>query len=299
MNFTLCSIVFWLVLEGATALAQPVPAAAPAAPAVSRPGTPTRDEMLAGLTQARPIAALDSVFIEELTWMEVRDALRAGKKTVLIASGGIEANGPYLATGKHNYILRATTERIARKLGNALVAPIIPFVPEGNLEPPSGHMVFAGTITLSAETFERLVSEIAESMKVHGFEHIIFLADSGGNVAGMKKVADALTAKWKGATTAHYIAEYYDYPGVQKWLETQGVHETAEGIHDEFSITSVMMTVDPMTVRTPQRIAAGKFSVNGVSLAPAEKTIAMGQRVADYRATIAVNAINKLIGGAK
>jgi len=182
------------------------------------------------------------------------------KKTVIIASGGVEANGPYLATGKHNYVLRATTEVIARKLGNALVAPIIPFVPEGSIEPPGGHMVFAGSITLSEETFERLVAEIAASMKVHGFDHIVLIADSGGNVVGMKKVAEELTAKWKGAPTVHYIVEYYDYPGVQKWLETQGIHETAEGIHDEFSITSVMMTVDPMLVRMPQRIAAGENS---------------------------------------
>src|SRR5690242_15529159 len=70
----------------------------------------------------RPIEALDSVFIEELTWMEIRDAMQAGKTTVIVATGGIEQNGPYLATGKHDLILRATTEAIARKLGNALVA---------------------------------------------------------------------------------------------------------------------------------------------------------------------------------
>lgn len=52
----------------------------------------------------RPIDALDSVFIEELTWLEIRDAMRAGKTTVIIATGGVEQNGPYLATGKHNYM---------------------------------------------------------------------------------------------------------------------------------------------------------------------------------------------------
>src|SRR5436305_11425935 len=57
----------------------------------------------------RPIAALDTVFTEEMTWMEVRDALKAGKTTVIVATGGVEQNGPYLATGKHDYILRATT----------------------------------------------------------------------------------------------------------------------------------------------------------------------------------------------
>ena len=56
----------------------------------------------------RPIAALDSVLVEELTWMEVRDALKAGKTTVIVPTGGVEQNGPYLATGKHNYVLRAT-----------------------------------------------------------------------------------------------------------------------------------------------------------------------------------------------
>src|SRR5437764_321915 len=75
----------------------------------------------------RLIAAHDSLFIEELTWMEVRDAMQGGKTTVLIASGGVEQAGPYLAMGKHNYICRATAETIARKLGDALIAPIIPF----------------------------------------------------------------------------------------------------------------------------------------------------------------------------
>src|SRR5437660_9215486 len=106
----------------------------------------------------RPIEALDTVFIEEMTWMEVRDALKAGKTTVLVPTGGVEQNGPYLATGKHDYILRATTEAIARKLGNALVAPIVPFVPEGRIDPPSGHMKYPGTISLTEDTFQRLLT---------------------------------------------------------------------------------------------------------------------------------------------
>src|ERR1044072_1912331 len=67
----------------------------------------------------RPIAAVDSVFVEDLTWMEVRDALKAGKDTVIVATGGVEQNGPYLVTGKHNVVLRGTTEAIAKKLGRS------------------------------------------------------------------------------------------------------------------------------------------------------------------------------------
>mgnify|MGYP003704307473 CR=1 FL=1 len=62
----------------------------------------------------RPIAAADKVWIEELTWMEIRDAIRAGKTTALIVAGSTEQNGPYIPAGKHVFVLRATAEAIAR-----------------------------------------------------------------------------------------------------------------------------------------------------------------------------------------
>ena len=80
-----------------------------------------------------------------MTWMDVRDAMKAGKTTIIISTGGIEPNGPWLALGKHNYVLRANCDAIARKLGNALCAPIIPLVPEGSIEPKSSHMITVGT----------------------------------------------------------------------------------------------------------------------------------------------------------
>jgi len=247
----------------------------------------------------RPIDAYDSVFLEELTWLEVRDAMRAGKTTVLVATGGIEQNGPYLALGKHNYVLRATTEAIARKLGDALVAPIVPFVPEGDIDPPSSHMRYPGTISVTADTFRRLLGDIASSLKTHGFRRIILLADSGGNTEGMKQVAGELSAKWAGGkTTIHYIPEYYDYPGLTRWLASQGIQQVDEGFHDDYGMSSQMMTVNPNTVRMRQRMAKGNFSINGVNLAPAEKTVEMGKRAIDYRATLTVRAIQKAVGGA-
>ena len=244
----------------------------------------------------RPIEAVDSVFVEELTWMEVRDALRAGKTTVIVPTGGVEQNGPYLATGKHNVILRATAEAIARKLGNALVAPIVGFVPEGNIDPPTEHMNYPGTISLTEDTYERLLAEICACFRVHGFEHIVLVGDSGGNQKGMRAVADRLNAQWAGGKTrVYFIPEYYDYPGVAKWLEQQGIKQVPEGLHDDFAITAQMMVVDPVTVRMKQRLAAGKFRINGVELAPAEKTIAWGKRIVDYRAEVTVRAIRKAV----
>ena len=243
---------------------------------------------------ARPMVAADNVWIEQLTWMEVRDALRAGKATVIIPTGGVEQNGPYLVTGKHNVILRATAEATARKLGDALVAPIVPFVPEGDIDPPSGSMRYPGTITVETATYEALLRDIARSMKTHGFKTIVFIGDSGGNQQGMKDVAERLNKAWAGSgTRALFVPEYYDWPGRQKWLAARGYKEVDEGIHDELAAETIMLSVDPASVRMKERIAAGNFSVNGVALAPVAKSIKSGKALVDHIADITAKAIRE------
>lgn len=248
----------------------------------------------------RPIEAVNSVFIEDLTWMEIRDAMNAGSDTVIIATGGIEQNGPYLVTGKHNVVLRGTTEAIARKLGNTLVAPIVPFVPEGDINPPSLHMKYPGTISLTEETYEALLTDICASFRTHGFKQIILIGDSGGNQRGMKAVAKRLNSQWKEeATRVHYISEYYDFAAVGKFLADQGIQQKPEGLHDDFGMTAMMMAVDPQSVRTKQRIAAGKFQINGVNLAPQSKTIEWGKRIINFRADTTVAACRNAIAKTK
>jgi creatinine amidohydrolase/Fe(II)-dependent formamide hydrolase-like protein len=247
------------------------------------------------LNAPRSIEALDTVFLEEMTWMEVRDALRAGKTTVLVPTGGLEQSGPYLATGKHNYILRATTEAIARKLGDALVAPIVPFVPEGNIDPPSGHMKYPGTISISEETYERLLTDICSSLRKHGFRHLILLGDSEDNQLGMKAVANRLDAKLaNGEARLHFIAEYYDNSMVDQWLEKHGIRQQDEGLHDDFATTAQLMVVDPAIVRTKQRLAVGKFRINGIELTPAE-TVEWGKQIINLRAETTIRAIRKAV----
>lgn len=248
----------------------------------------------------RPIEAVDTLFIEDMTWMEVRDAMKAGKDTVIVATGGIEQNGPYLIAGKHNIVLRATTDAIARKLGNALIAPIVGFVPEGDIDPPTVHMNYPSTVSLTEETYRRLLTEICACYRTHGFKHIVLLGDSGGNVDGMKAVAAELNAKWKdGKSRIHFTPEYYNYGDVKTWLEGQGVKQSDDNIHDDFAITAMMLTVDPTSVRMKQRIAANKFKINGIELAPVEKTIEWGKKITNYRAEAAVKAIRAAMKSAQ
>ncbi len=251
----------------------------------------------------RVIDGVDTVFMEEMTWMEIRDAMKAGKDTVIVATGGLEQNGPYLVSAKHNIVLRATTEALARKLGNALVSSIIQFVPEGEIDPPSGHMKYPGTISLSAATFEALLTDVASSLKSTGFKTIVFIGDSGGNQAGMKKVAEALSARWAAAgapARIYFVPEYYQYPALQEWIEKDlGIAQVDEGLHDDYAISAQMALVDPLSIRLPQRAARGKDTINGVRLSPLATTQANARKMVGRRIDATVEALKKAMAAAK
>jgi creatinine amidohydrolase/Fe(II)-dependent formamide hydrolase-like protein len=260
---------------------------------------PSAEEILAAaLAEARPIDGIDSVWIEELTWMEVRDAIAQGKTTAIIATGGIEQNGPYVATGKHNFILQSACPMLAQALGNALCAPIIKLVPEGNIDPPSGHMFFPGTISVREETFVAVLEDVGASLEAHGFEHIIYIGDSGGNLSGMASAVANLNERW-GVHKAHFIREFYDNAGVIALLQDMGITEESEGYHDFYWATAMQMVTDPESVRYEQRVAAGKASINGVKIAPKAETIRIGRALLAYRVERTVAAITQAITGGR
>jgi len=259
------------------------------------------------LDAPRPIAAANTLWIEEMTWMEVRDALAEGMTTVIVGTGGIEQNGPYVAAGKHNFVLSATTEAIARELGNALVAPIVRFVPEGNIDPPSGHMRYHATISVRQETFEALLEDIVSSLAVHGFTDIVLIGDSGGNRRGMEAVASRLNEAWTAREArVHFIPEYYseDIYSCEYLKAELGIFQepdecvaTRNEYHDDYHYSSIIATTDPTRIRAQQRMDAGLFSINGVELAPLARTIANGRRLVEYRAEITARAIRAAIAG--
>ena len=243
----------------------------------------------------RPIEALDNVWIEELTMMEVRDALAEGKTTALILTGGIEENGPYLTTGKHNHVLRVMGESIARRLGDALIAPIVTLEP-GNPDNSSSP----GTVVLSRATYEAMLTDMATSLRAQGFRNVVMMGDSGGNLRSMGVVADALSAKWKdGSSGIYHIPEFYNYDDVLIFQrDVLGIDEDPriEGLHDDYYITSIIMNDNPEFVRLDQRIAADKASINGISLLPVKQTLEHGRRLIEYRTDVAVGAIREAIG---
>lgn len=249
-------------------------------------------EQLDMMTFPRPIDAADNVWMEELTMLEIRDLLKEGTHTALILTGGIEENGPYLTTGKHNHVLKVMGESIARRLGNTLVAPIVTIEP-GNPERASSP----GGIRLSQSTFQAVLRDMATSLKAQGFKNIFLLGDSGGNTRGMAAAADWLAGSWRrdDVVIAH-IPEYYNYSDVHAFQrDVLGVDEDPrlEGLHDDYYITSIIMNDNPEYVRLEERLRAGKASINGIELAPVEKTMEHGRRLIEFRTDVTVEAIRR------
>jgi hypothetical protein len=257
----------------------------------------------------RPIEAGESLWAEELTFMEIRDAVRNGTTTIIIGTGGVEQNGPYVAGGKHNFVLQTVLPYIARSIAPALIAPIVKFVPEGDIDPtPSGHMAYAGTIGVEEKTFEALLTDICRSYKAHGFIDIVLVGDSGGNQTGMERVAKTLNKRWKSQRArVHYLREYY-FEDRWSWnyLKSLGIAQidrTAppgesqdrpadwrNGIHDDIYYEAQIAVQDPKLIRMEQRMKAGLFSLHGVDLSPISRTIEWGHKLAAYRADITAKA---------
>lgn len=230
--------------------------------------------------------------------MDVRDALAEGKTTAIISTGGVEPNGPWLVTGKHNYVLSANCDAIARELGNALCAPILVFVPEGGIEPQTGHMTSPGTISLRQETFEAALTDMAKSLQAHGFDNIVFIGDSGGNQSGMGNVAERLNGEWGGAAAAHFIPGYYDYGAVSAHMRERGlVPGESDDLHDDPVITLNMFIDDPASVRYEERLRTRQAHINGFSIADRRRAMDLAREIVDFRARTTSDAIRTAIGG--
>lgn len=291
-----------------TTFAAVVMVAAFAAPAVAQNGSDLTPEEQAARQAERerarqemmrmpnPIEPLNSVWIDELTWIEVRDLIAAGTTTAIIPTGGVEQNGPYLANGKHNYVLQGACDQIARRLGNALCTPVLKLVPEGDPE----NISYPGTLSLRQETFRMVLEDVGNSLKSQGFTDVILIGDSGGNQRGLEATATTLNARWAGSgATAYFIPEYYNYNDVGKYMEEElGYVETVnDGHHDDFYITSLMMVTSPESVRYHQRVAADEATINGLSIAPIHQALEVGHKLMEFRTNVTVKAIHAAMHG--
>lgn len=244
-------------------------------------------------------AASSQVFLDEMTWTEARDALQSGATTVIVPVGGTEQSGPHMALGKHNVRAHDLAGRIAQRLGNTLVAPVVAYVPEGPIGSHSGHMRFTGTISIPADAFTEVLSGAARSLKQHGFLDVVFVGDHGGYQGLLQQTADRLNREWAGSKArAHYVADYYRAAnnGFAQALRAKGFTSAQIGAHAGLADTSLMLAVDPNLVRMDKLGSVpAPEPVTGISGDPKASSAALGRMGTELIIESSVRAIREAI----
>ena len=241
-----------------------------------------------------------SVWIDDLTWPEVRDAIAGGKRTAIIYVGSSEQNGPHMVIGKHNFIAHHVAQRIAEDLGDALVYPTLPFAITGSAFARTGHMRFPGTVTLPPEVFLGVVRAVAQSALAAGFKAVLLMGDHGGGQDELALAAKQLDAESRpdGARVL-FVGDVYSKAAVQfrDILAKRGLptKEDHAGIPD----TSSLLYLDTQGKWIRKEKLAAADATMGVRGHPALASSELGKLNIDLKVESAVKQIRALLAGDK
>lgn len=244
-----------------------------------------------------------SVYIEDLTWPEVKAAIAAGKTTAIIYAGSTEQNGPHMALGKHNFIAHYAAGEIAKRLGNALVYPVMPFAPTGSRELRTGHMRFPGSVSIDTEPFQAVIRQVAQSALAAGFKNVFLMGDHGDEQDALRGAAKDLEDQYdKLDETAHvyYVDLYYrEKEQMKAYLAERGIPVDAHAATDD---TSEIMFLDEKRWIRRDKLApstAKEEPTTGVEGDPTKATPELGRMFIGWKIDNAVNQIHALLAQKK
>jgi creatinine amidohydrolase len=261
----------------------------------------------AGMAVAQENAA--QVEIELMTYPEIYAAIHEqGKTTVLVVNGGIEQRGPHAVLGGHSLTAKPQGVDIARKLGNALVAPVMPFSIAGrHLNPKT-----PGSVNIPGPLFAAVNEAIVDSMVVNGFKNIVLMGEHGGGQKELEEVAKKTNAKYSPqGVHVFFCGDFYEKTQAefQQWVLANHLPPSSHGgIPD----TSLMMYLGGDTWVRKDKMVAGDPLLppgtprdpntplvnNGIIGDPRPSTPEMGKRYFDMKTKNAVAQIQAMIAAA-
>ncbi len=232
------------------------------------------------------LAQSTSVMIDDLTTTEVQAAIDGGKTTAIYYVGGTHQSGPAVALGKHNLLSALLARRIAETLGNALAFPPNPYAPAGDPVARTGHMRFAGTISVSHETLAAVSRDVAISALTVGFTHVVMLGDHGETQDVIREVAAALDAEWRSKGGRVFFIPVYE-EGEDRMREILTALDVPSNRTTSFDDASEMMALD-----TANRwVRPDQLADDIVAVASAD----LGRQFIDGKVEVAVARIRELV----
>ena len=184
------------------------------------------------------------LFIERLSWPEIEAALAGGRRRAIVCAASTEQHGPHLPEATDALLGEACAEGLARRLGDALVAPIIrPGCSEH-------HMGFSGSMTISESLLMDLIDAYLASLRRHGFERFVVMSSHGGNFP--------VLARWereRPAPDAVVVTDLGVFDAGFEAIRRFGRTDTA-GPHADVMETAMMLHLHPDLVHM-ERAAPG------------------------------------------
>ena len=247
------------------------------------------------------------VRMSDMTRVDVQEALDRGFGAVVFAVGSNEQHGPHLPTCTDSLIGDVIANKVAVKLGKALQAPSI------NVGCSDHHMVFAGTISLRAETLKDLIHDYCVSLAKQGFKNIVILPSHGGNFNAVREATDELNQSLEGAK----VVSYTDLKGLlgvlAEFSSKYGITPEESGAHAGESETSMVLAIrkDLVDMKNAETGFLGSFddrtmglmwgqgikalSRNGVLGDPRKAEVGQGEEYLDLWAEKMVDFVRKQV----
>jgi creatinine amidohydrolase len=260
--------------------------------------------MVGAALAVQAFAQQNSVWLEDMTAVELKAAIEGGKTTAIFYGAGIHENGPRVVLGKHLFFVRIFAERVARELGTAIVLPISPYAPAfAGGDPMKRRGTWSGTLTITDDTWAAHTRElITSAIFGSGFKYVAIIGDhgypqdgtsTGGQFDGgrMKKVAEELDATWKPkGTHIFYVPLYleYDEGFMRDILNKQNVPNNLQSAVDDASEGLYLEPSPGGWVRVDQ------FDATIAKNASRE----LGKKGVDFKISTAVRHIREETGGA-
>ena len=171
---------------------------------------------------------------------EIARAIDTGEvECAIVTFGSCESHGPHLPLGPDLFVPEEIARRVARRVGNAVVVPGLPFGTSLHYD------AYPLSVTLRYETMVEVAADILDSLVRHGLDRIIILNGHDGNIPALEIAARRVKDRHRQATLV-YIPSWWDITAAKMPDDMGDWSGLGHGGEGETSIT---MAVTPELVR--------------------------------------------------